>query len=62
MRPQPNDFNRVDFFKSMIHQTMLYVYSAGTCASQIPNQFRQRGRILIWILLQNLEQSLRFGL
>ena len=35
VRPQSDDFNRLDVFQNLIHQSMLYVDATRTCASQI---------------------------
>ena len=37
MRPQSDDFNRLDVFQNLIHQSMLYIDATRTCASQISN-------------------------
>lgn len=59
MSPQPQNLHHLLSLEHLIHQSVLNIDSSGIGTSKIADELLVRGRILEWIIDQNIQKQLR---
>jgi len=55
MRPHPDDLYGLFIFQYLIHETVLNIYSAGICTTQITHQFFEGRKGLKRVFFNNIQ-------